>query len=76
MSSWARYVRAPARFWRGVDGDGAWNARDARGARGGIGDVNGDERNAAMDVICVAESWRTRQASWIWRRAQMRPAVW
>ena len=69
-------MRAHAKFWSGVDGGGARNAREARATREGIGDVNGDERNAAMDVIFVAESWRTRQVSWIWRRAQMRPAVW
>lgn len=60
MSSCARYLRAPARLWSGVEGGGGLNARGARGARGGIGDVDGDERKAAMDVICVAESWRTR----------------
>ena len=37
----------------------------ARGVRGGTGDVDGEERKAAMDVICVAERWRTRQVSWI-----------
>jgi hypothetical protein len=58
-----------------VDGGGGWNVGDARGARGGMGEVDGEERKAAMAVTCVADSWRTRQVSWIWRRAQTRLAV-
>jgi len=53
VSSCARYLRAPARFWKGVEGGGGWKARGARGARGGIGEVDGEERKAAMEVICV-----------------------
>jgi len=51
-----RYARAPARFLRGVDGGGGWKVMDARGPRGGVGEVEGEERNAAMAVTCVAES--------------------
>jgi hypothetical protein len=74
-SSFAKYARAPGRACSGVVGGAAWNVGVASGGRGGMGDVAGDERNAAMAVSCVAESWRTRQVSWIWRRAQMRPEV-
>lgn len=74
-SSRARYARAPDRACSGVDGRAGWNVGVASGARGGMGDVEGEERKDAMAVSCVAERWRTRQVSWICRRAQMRPAV-
>jgi len=74
--SCARYARAGGRFCGGVEGGAGWKVRDARGPRGGMGEVEGEERKAAMAVTWVAERWRTRQVSWICRRAQTRPDVW